>query len=81
MMNENKVNYIKEKYKKGITVELISMDDPYGSVPAGTKGIVDFVDDTGTIFVDWENGSSLGLIVDEDKFKTVDNLEKERINL
>ena len=47
------------------------MEDPY-AVPSGTKGIVDHVDDIGTIHVNWENGSSLGLIVGEDQFKVIE---------
>ena len=47
------------------------MDDPYHPVPAGTIGIVDHVDDAGTIHMIWENGSSLGLIEGEDKFEVL----------
>ena len=37
------------------------MDDPYTKIPEGTKGTVLVVDDTGTIHVKWDNGSSLGI--------------------
>lgn len=47
------------------------MDDPYHPVPAGTIGIVDHVDDAGTIHMKWENGSSLGLIEGQDKFEVI----------
>lgn len=36
------------------------MNDPYVQMPAGLKGTVMFVDDIGTVHIDWENGSSLG---------------------
>lgn len=45
------------------------MDDPYHPVPSGTLGIVDKVDDSGTIHVIWENGSYLGLIYGVDNFE------------
>jgi hypothetical protein len=37
-----------------------------------TQGTVDFVDDTGTIHVDWDNGSTLGLVPGEDQYRFVD---------
>ena len=43
------------------------------AVPSGTHGIVDFVDDMGTIQMTWDNGSSLGLVVGEDQFKVIKN--------
>lgn len=63
---------IKEKYRKylGKTVELISMDDTQAP-PVGTRGKVIFVDDAGQIHVKWDNGSSLALIPEVDKFKIV----------
>lgn len=63
---------IKEKYRKylGKTVELIFMDDPQAP-PVGTRGKVVFVDDAGQIHVKWDNGSSLALIPEVDKFKIV----------
>lgn len=47
------------------------MTDAMG-VPSGTKGIVDYVDDAGTIHMKWSNGSKLGLVVGEDDFKIID---------
>ena len=38
------------------------------AVPSNTIGTVDFVDDIGTIHINWENGSSLGLIEGKDEF-------------
>lgn len=52
----------------GKRVELVYMNDGQAP-PVGTKGVVTRVDDMGTIHVNWENGSSLGLIPDEDKFR------------
>lgn len=80
MYNENKVKRIKELYPKGTEIELISMEDSY-AVPSGTHGVVDFVDDMGTIFMNWDNGSTLGLVVGEDKFKIIKkpNLDFEEL--
>jgi hypothetical protein len=40
----------------------IRVDDDL-TVPPGTEGTVSFVDDLGTIFVDWDNGSTVGVLV------------------
>lgn len=71
IINKTELNAIREKYKKGVKVELIQMDDPQAP-PIGTKGTVEFVDDVGTIHIAWENGSSLGLIPGLDKFKIIE---------
>lgn len=56
---------------KGRRVKLIKMDDIQG-VPPGTRGIVTDIDDMGTIHVQWDNGSSLGLIPGVDEYEFVE---------
>ena len=63
---------IREKYPVGCTVELIEMCDPYRDMPAGLRGTVTHVDDTGTVFADWENGSTLGAVFGEDRIRRVE---------
>lgn len=70
MLKDYQIKRIKEQYPKGTEIELISMEDSQ-AVPSGTRGIVDFVDDMGTIQMTWDNGSSLGLVVGEDQFKVI----------
>ncbi len=68
------VEKIKKEYPSGTRVELIELNDLYRHFDAGLKGTVSCVDDTGTIHVDWDNGSHLGLVYDVDscrKLKTV----------
>lgn len=64
------VEQIKRRYTKGKRVRLIQMDD-IQAPPTGTEGTIKGVDDMGTVFVNWDNGSSLGLIVDEDEFDII----------
>lgn len=66
--SREKVKALREAYPKGTRIRLISMEDPYCPVPAGTCGSVDCVDDAGSIHMHWDNGSSLALIPEEDKF-------------
>lgn len=45
------------------------MNDPYSRLKPGDRGIVRFVDDTATVFVDWDSGSGLGIVYGEDRVK------------
>ena len=58
--NKEYVDKIREEYPIGTKVMLLKMDDVQAP-PVGTKGTVVDVDDTGTIFVRWSNGSGLGV--------------------
>ena len=64
---KEKVEIIKKTYQTGDTIICDYMDDP-NPVPSGTKGTVTSVDDIGQIHVQWENGQSLALNEDVDKF-------------
>ena len=65
-----KIIRLKEKFPKNTRLKLISMDD-IQAPPSGTFGTVLGVDDIGMILVKWDNGSTLSLIPEEDKFKIV----------
>lgn len=69
--NRNIVECIKKEYPAGTRVELIEMNDPYRPMPEGLQGTVTCVDDTGTIHVNWDNGSSLGVVYGEDRCRRV----------
>lgn len=66
-LNIPKRNNIKPK--KGNRVRLIKMDDQYTNLKPGDEGVVKYIDDLGTIHVNWDNGSGLGLIPDVDKYE------------
>ncbi len=68
MMDRKMVNFIKEQYPPGTRIRLNAMDDPYHPILPGTEGEVDFVDDEGQIFTNWNNGRTLPLIPGEDSF-------------
>ncbi len=65
------VQALRERYPRGTTVEIISMEDAYAP-PAGTRGKVVSIDDMGTVHVAWSTGSSLGLIPGVDVWKVVE---------
>ena len=64
------VELVRKQYPNGTRVELLKMDDAQAP-PLGTKGTVTGVDDTGSILVNWDNGSSLNVIYGEDLVKKV----------
>lgn len=59
------VGMLRINYPKGTMVELVKMDD-IQAPPLGTQGTVQGVDDIGTIMVDWDNGSHLGVVLGTD---------------
>ncbi|MFV0503743.1 MAG: DUF4314 domain-containing protein [Lachnospirales bacterium] len=61
----------RKKYPAGTRVELVEMDD-IQAPEVGTKGTVWGVDDTGSIMVQWDNGSGLHVIYGVDKCKIVE---------
>ena len=74
-MKDEEIKQIKEKYTIGTKVKLIKMYDMH-EVPVGTKGIIEFIDDIGTLHIKWENGSTLGLVVGVDEFEIIEEQEK-----
>lgn len=50
--------------------EVVTIDDNV-TVPPGTLGTVTSIDDTGTLHVEWDNGSRLGLIAGQDEWEPV----------
>lgn len=54
---------------RGERVELIYTSDRHTRLRPGARGTVDLVDDLGTVFVRWEDGSKLGLIPGEDRWR------------
>jgi hypothetical protein len=70
-MNSKIVEQLRKEYPVGAKVELLRMDD-FQAPPIETTGIVQFVDDMGTIHVNWSTGSSLGVAYGEDKCRVID---------
>jgi len=63
---------LREQYPAGTRVELVRMDDPYNTrLYPGCRGTVMSVDSIGTIHVQWDCGSSLGIVYGEDVCRKV----------
>lgn len=64
------VEIIQREYPAGTRVELIRMDDAQAP-PAGTKGTVLGVDDTGSLLMRWDTGSGLNVVYGEDLVRKI----------
>ncbi|SCZ80427.1 DUF4314 domain-containing protein [Acidaminobacter hydrogenoformans] len=65
------VVHLRSQYPRGTRVQLVRMNDPFSNLKSGDKGTVQFIDDIGTIFCNWDNGSTLGVVYDEDVVKII----------
>ena len=64
------VEALRKEYPAGTRVELVKMDD-LQAPPIGTKGTVTGIDDTGSIMVDWDDGSGLNVVYGEDEVRRI----------
>lgn len=67
---KERVEQLRKRYPEGTKIELVEMDDVQAP-PVGTVGIVQGVDDLGSLLVRWENGSSLSVIDGVDRVKKI----------
>ena len=70
MISKQELRALREEYPQGSRIELVQMND-IQAPPAGTKGTVYGVDDTGSLLVHWDNGSGLNVIYGEDIVRKV----------
>lgn len=74
-----KIERIKKQYPVGTVVKCINMEDDH-AVPPGTNGVVQYVDDIGQLHVNWENGSTLALIIGVDEFEIVEQKTDQELH-
>jgi uncharacterized protein YihD (DUF1040 family) len=60
----------KDSHLKGRRIRLINMEDP-NPIPSGTEGTIEHVDDLNQYHVKWDNGSTLAVIPEVDKFEII----------
>ncbi len=70
MISETALKALRKNYPQGTRIELVQMDD-IQAPPAGTLGTVIGIDDTGSLLVNWDNGSGLNVIYGEDVVRKV----------
>lgn len=70
---KERVDAVRARYPAGTRVALVSMgDDPYSRLKPGDRGTVNHVDDTGTVFVNWDCGSGLGMVYGVDQIRILE---------
>ena len=57
--------------RPGNRVKLVRTSDPYTKLEPGELGTVSLIDSLGTVHVNWDSGSNLGLVPGEDDFVVV----------
>lgn len=75
LAERQRVASTKLNYPPGTRLELIEMGDDPRPVASGTRGTVKVVDDMGSIHMQWDNGRTLALIPDEDRFRKLTQAE------
>ena len=69
-ITDKQVEAVKRMYPAGCRVQLLEMNDPQAP-PVGCLGTVMMVDDCATIHVNWDNGSTLGVVYGMDRVEKV----------
>ena len=70
VMTLEQLEALRSRYPAGTRVELLQMDDAQAP-PTGTCGTVIGVDDTGSLLVNWDNGSGLNVLYGIDRVRKV----------
>lgn len=68
LTRQQQIDRLRIHYPVGTRLELVEMDDSQAP-PIGTHGTVLGVDDMANILVEWDNGSSLNLIPNVDRWR------------
>ncbi len=72
IISKQALEELRQTYPPGTRVELVKMNDPYNTLlQSGELGTVLCVDAIGNIHVNWDCGSSLGVVYGEDICKPV----------
>ena len=73
-LTQKEVAETRLNYPPDTRIELIHMEDNW-AVPSGTRGTVEHVDDAGQIHMKWDNGRTLAIVPQVDKFRRLTQQE------
>jgi hypothetical protein len=77
MLDPEELARLRAIYQRGQRVRFIAFGEPdRGALTPGTEGVVRRVDAAGTIHVDWDDGTRLGLVVAAMEGEREDRLEQ-----
>ena len=66
--NKEWIKFMREQYPVGSRIRLTDLNDPYSKLQPGSEGTLMYIDTNGTFHVNWDSGSTLGLVIGEDRF-------------
>lgn len=69
--DEKAVEKIRADFPIGSRVMMVYSADPLAPIDGGTEGVVSFVDDIGTIHINWDNGSRFGVTLGENVIEKI----------
>lgn len=69
--DEKTIERIRADFPIGSRVMMVYSADPLVPIDGGTEGVVSSVDDIGTIHINWDNGSCLGVILGENVIEKI----------
>lgn len=70
--SEQAIALLRESFPVGSRVQLVQIEDAHTTLKPGDLGTVVVVHDTGTVFCNWDNGSTLGALFGVDKIRRVE---------
>lgn len=76
MISDEKLRELRDMYPNGTKIRLLKTMDDMQPIEAGSCGEVDYVDDAGSIHMNWENGRTLALVDEVDKFEIISKPDK-----
>lgn len=72
---EKDILQLKKELPEGSKIKLLEMGEDPNPLSPGDIGVVDFIDDYGTVWCTWESGRDLGLVWDIDKYEILEKKE------
>lgn len=73
-LTSKEIAEVRLNYPPDTRIELNHMEDNW-VVPPGTRGTVEYVDDAGQIHMKWDNGRTLAIVPQVDKFRKLTQQE------
>lgn len=73
-LTQKEIAEVRLNYPPDTRIELNHMEDNW-AVPPGTRGTVEYVDDAGQIHMKWDNGRTLAIVPQVDKFRRLTQQE------